>query len=201
MFLYNPSYASHQDGILNSLGRFFEKYYVAKYLEPKAGERVLDVGCNNGKFGRWFSEKYDVSVVGIDVNARPFVENGLELRVGDAEQLDFPDNSFDAVVSMHTLEHLVDPRTALEEMYRVTKPQGRIVLTYPVEFIRGMTTVVSAIRAYGNPMMARQMHLHKLFPDDVSEMLKRGYKGILIRDKHLIATPQPVWLTKQWMFK
>ena len=50
---------------------------------------------------------------------------------GDAQQLPFADNSFDRIVSCETIEHLPDVRSAILEMFRVTRPGGKLFLTTP----------------------------------------------------------------------
>ena len=52
----------------------------------------------------------------------------VEFRVGDAQSLDFDDDTFDAVRAERVFQHLVDPVQALEELARVTRPGGRIAV-------------------------------------------------------------------------
>lgn len=55
---------------------------------------------------------------------------GIDFRVADACDLPFDDDQFDAVYSVDTFEHVHDPRSALLEMARVTRPGGRIHLSF-----------------------------------------------------------------------
>ena len=58
-------------------------------------------------------------------------ENGwghIEVRTGDAQNLDFPDNSFDWVTTFHVMTVVPEPRRMMSEMVRVCKPGGRIVV-------------------------------------------------------------------------
>jgi phosphatidylethanolamine/phosphatidyl-N-methylethanolamine N-methyltransferase len=52
----------------------------------------------------------------------------IELHNADAQHLDFPDNSFDWVTSFHVMTVVADPRRVMDEMLRVCKPGGRIVV-------------------------------------------------------------------------
>jgi len=51
--------------------------------------------------------------------------------VGDIQAIPLPDNSFDTVFSAEVLEHVPDPEKALREIYRVLKPQGKLVMSIP----------------------------------------------------------------------
>ncbi len=55
----------------------------------------------------------------------------MQFRLGDSHSLDFPDASFDAVTCFEMLEHVFDPKAVLNEMYRVLKPGGYVVLLVP----------------------------------------------------------------------
>lgn len=136
----------------------FRKLFA--YLDPRPAEKILDVGCNRGFYASKI-QKISPYTYGIDINPVA-IENGFarNLQVMDATSLDFPDESFDKVYSSHTIEHVPDPLRMLQEIERVLKPGGRLVLAYPAEPIRGLLAVPAAFVAYGNPFRARELHLH-----------------------------------------
>lgn len=94
----------------------------------KPGQRILDVGCGKGFLLYDFTQVVPgVEVVGIDISAYA-IENAKEeikscVRVGNANKLDFPDQSFDLVISINTLHNLYcyDLYAALKEMQRVSR--------------------------------------------------------------------------------
>jgi ubiquinone/menaquinone biosynthesis C-methylase UbiE len=103
------------------------------------GEAVLDVGCGPGDdlfameslvgpAGRLFG--LDASAVMLAEARHRAAERGLDVTfvIGDATALPFPDGAFDVCRAARVLEHLADPREALAEMARVTRPGGRIVV-------------------------------------------------------------------------
>lgn len=104
-----------------------------------AGSRVLDAGCGEGVLSVILAAK-GCLVTGIDISA-PNIERAKALAKemgvhdkitflqGDAEQLPFPDQSFDVVVSCHVLEHLPSFDQGLREIHRVSK--GRAVIALP----------------------------------------------------------------------
>jgi ubiquinone/menaquinone biosynthesis C-methylase UbiE len=97
-------------------------------------KRVLDVGVGTGFLSIMLAE-IGYSVVGVDLseemikNARKKLESrGLKVRLelGDAEDLPFEDESFDAVVNRAVLWTLPDPKKALSEWKRVLRPGGTL---------------------------------------------------------------------------
>jgi SAM-dependent methyltransferase len=95
----------------------------------RGDESVLDCGCGDGGVARLLRDRAR-EVVGIDVE--PFAtwsdEPDLTFRVADAEQLPFPDSSFDVVYSKDSLHHMQSPERALSEYRRVLKPDGAALI-------------------------------------------------------------------------
>ena len=101
--------------------------------------RVLEIGCGLGTDGAQFAQAgahytgIDLTEAAIDLARRRFELFDLpgNFRVADAEQLDFPDNSFDIVYSHGVLHHTPDTAAAVREIHRVLRPGGRaIVMLY-----------------------------------------------------------------------
>ena len=107
-------------------------------LTPES--RVLDVGCGTGGPARYLADKYGCRVDGIDLTPE-FVEVGQELtrrcglsdqvtlRVGNALDLPYPDQSFDVVWCQNVTMNIADKATFLASIYRVLKPGGLFTST------------------------------------------------------------------------
>ena len=108
---------------------------MAVHYGLKPGDRVLDVGCGKGFLLYEFTQVVpQVDVAGIDISQYA-IDNAKEevkpfLRVGNAIDLPYEDNSFDFVVSINTLHNLYnyELQKALEELERVGKEHKYIVL-------------------------------------------------------------------------
>ncbi len=129
---------------------FFERIEAHRYAKewhiPAAadfagarGLRVLEIGCGLGTDGVQFAKAgadytgVDLTDAAIGLARTRFELSGLrgELRVSDAENLDFADQSFDLVYSHGVLHHTPDIARAISEIHRVLKPGGRaIVMLY-----------------------------------------------------------------------
>jgi len=107
-----------------TIERSIEKQ-ILTFLDPRPGERVLDIGCGTGNHMIIFN-KLGLNVSGIDASPYMLDKAGerlgkrCTLKKGMAEALPFDDNEFDLTVLINTLEFLDDPLEALREAGRVT---------------------------------------------------------------------------------
>lgn len=98
-----------------------------------AAHTLLDVGCGCGWSSYCFA-RVGYETTGIDLNPVAFEPPSLpnlRLQEGSALNLPFRNETFDVVVSYQCLEHVPDPKLALDEMVRVTKPGGMVCVVGP----------------------------------------------------------------------
>jgi ubiquinone/menaquinone biosynthesis C-methylase UbiE len=108
---------------------------LVEFADVPDAVRVLDVGSGTGSLAFAIARKnVRAHVSGIDPSAEyveyaksgnPFPER-VEFQTGDAQQLRFSDATFDASLSLLVFNFIPDPRKALQEIKRVTKPGGRV---------------------------------------------------------------------------
>jgi len=109
------------------------------WIDAQPGERVLEVGCGNGAMARAVARGTPEigEVVAVDASAamisaaRRFTEGRdlpVSFHVADARRLPFPDAVFDRCYATEIFVILPDPRQALLELGRVTRPGGRVCL-------------------------------------------------------------------------
>jgi 2-polyprenyl-6-hydroxyphenyl methylase/3-demethylubiquinone-9 3-methyltransferase len=98
------------------------------------GRTVLDVGCGSGWFSREAARR-GARVTSLDIALRLLHETGRKAETrrvnADACAMPFADGAFDMVISSECIEHTLDPRLALREIHRVTRPGGRLLVTVP----------------------------------------------------------------------
>lgn len=120
---------------LTRLGEWFGLRQKRRALLSSLRGQVLEVGIGSGINLPHYPA--DVTLTGVDLSpgmlalARQRAEKlnrAVDLQIMDVEALQFPDHSFDAVVSTLTLCTYPDPIKALREMARVLKPDGKILL-------------------------------------------------------------------------
>lgn len=102
---------------------------IEPYLD---NARVLEVGCGTGLLLHRAAQRAE-HAVGIDISAgmlQKAVERGLDAVQADATALPFDDNTFDLVYSFKVLAHVQDIQKALEEISRVTRRGGHMILEF-----------------------------------------------------------------------
>jgi len=112
---------------------FLAHVYMNFYLYPRLVRRMtgkaLDVGCGVGGFLR-----FRKNTIGADVNEHNVnycAEQGLNVRLINSSRYPFEDTEFDSVILDNVLEHIAEPKETFEEISRVLKSKGRLVVGVP----------------------------------------------------------------------
>jgi ubiquinone/menaquinone biosynthesis C-methylase UbiE len=116
--------------------------------------RFLDVGCAEGDYGRAVRGNKKWEYLGIDLNRGLLSyakSRGLNVSHGTLSQHNFPGNEFALVTMSHVLEHLLRPRAVLEEVYRILKPSGLVVIDVPDSSHLKAKLKIRQDRWYGPP--------------------------------------------------
>lgn len=166
-----PEYDSKRYALVNRWDPSHLKR-IDRLLPLSAGDRVLEVGCGRGHLTGRLADR-GIDVIGIDANPRAAEVAGSDrIMTMRAESLEFDDATFDAVVSIHSIEHLLQLNAAVAEMARVLKPGGQALYIYPAEPVMGLYAVPTSIILYGTPFKAREVHCHKLWPAKLRRIMK-----------------------------
>jgi ubiquinone/menaquinone biosynthesis C-methylase UbiE len=115
---------------------------VLEAVEPKPGERILEVGCGHGRtLRRLAAAAAPGEVVGVDPSAvmrrvaerhlRTLIGSGrVRIEAGEAARIPERDAGFDKAVSVHTLYFWPDLDAGLRELHRVLRPGGLLLLAF-----------------------------------------------------------------------
>jgi ubiquinone/menaquinone biosynthesis C-methylase UbiE len=118
------------------------RYYFS-VLAPQPDDQILDVGCNTAEAERLLLREYHNigKVIGLEKDPKRYdyalsklQKDGnpaqIELKLGDALDLPFPDSHFDRAFSVDVLEWVKEPVKALQEIHRVLKPSGTATIVH-----------------------------------------------------------------------
>jgi methionine biosynthesis protein MetW len=97
------------------------------------GHVVLDVGCGSG-FYSYICRERGNHVIGVDITSQVRAARalGIEVCMGNAELgLPFKAQHFSMVLCIEVIEHLLEPERVLEEIHRVLRPEGALIVTTP----------------------------------------------------------------------
>jgi len=151
--------------------------------------RYLEIGCAGGAM-LWEAHKRGFDTVGVELSSE-MAEWGrknlqLDIREGAVEEQNFPVNYFDVVFLGDVIEHLWNPKTVLEQVYRILAPEGIVALAYPME----LNSLVPRIR---NAFHLRKQSPHKPYhlfyyaTRTMRSLLERcGFQVVLEKEEKLL---------------
>jgi ubiquinone/menaquinone biosynthesis C-methylase UbiE len=158
-----------------SKNRYQLEHYIlgfAKFNEGK-GKDVVEIGVGMGADHVEWAKSCPKSLTGIDLTPRAIEHTkkrlalyGLEsnIRVGDAENLSFEDNSFDIVYSWGVLHHSPDTPKAIDEVYRILRPGGTArIMIYQTYSLNGYMLWIRYGLLAGHPFRSLEdIYFHHL---------------------------------------
>jgi phosphatidylethanolamine/phosphatidyl-N-methylethanolamine N-methyltransferase len=124
-------------GILSKLWKY-PHYVMEREFKDNSSKDILEIGVGEGEHIHFVQPNYrkyvalDIDKVRLQKISEMDVE-GLEVVLGNAEKLDFEDESFDRVIATCLLVHLLEPEKALKEWHRVLRPGGSATIYVPCE--------------------------------------------------------------------
>jgi 2-polyprenyl-3-methyl-5-hydroxy-6-metoxy-1,4-benzoquinol methylase len=129
-----------------------------------AGERVLDVGCGEGRFTSALT-RAGAHAVGVDVAEEPLRrarvrDTALDVRLVPVDgEWELTDASFDVVWAGEVIEHIADTASWLSEVRRVLRPQGTLLLSTPANGPLSLAHAALSRRAFARRFDPRGEHL------------------------------------------
>jgi SAM-dependent methyltransferase len=152
--------------------------YLVAFLSALPRGRFLDLGCGDGQLVEfmqnqgWQAEGLDFDPAAIENAAR----RGLRVDVGTLQSKRYPDNSFEAIVMSHFVEHVHEPLQLLSECRRILKPGGRLLILTPNAGGWGRRKFAHCWRGLEPPR-----HLHLFSPQSLRRLLTMaGFKKMTV---------------------
>lgn len=139
-----------------------EKMIMAKWrgkLLSEVNGLVLEVGVGTGANLAFYPE--EVKVIAVDFSSKmleiargklPLTKAQVELQLADIQDLPFPDDLFDTIVTTCVFCTVLDPVQGFRELRRVIKPEGKI---YLLEHVRSKGAVLGSLMDYLNPLAVK----------------------------------------------
>ena len=166
--------------------RFFQT--IELFVGSISPNKILDIGCGEGKILEQLRAYHPVSSTGIDLDpARICLAKSqsevIPFAVGNAQELPFEDNSFDFVMILEVLEHVGDPDIALREAFRVTSKF--LLASVPNEpwWRIGNLARLKYIRDLGNT------------PEHINHWSSRSFKAFICKHFRIVKVATPVLWT------
>ena len=140
---YPATYADHTPQAIRSNG-FLNRLVRDRGLQTKrklvqkfaAGGTLLDVGCATGDFLREMSRERKWNLLGVELNseAARCAMSAIDAQItcADFDEVSYLPNSLDVVTMWHVLEHMPDPKSALNKIRSALKPVGVLIIAVPL---------------------------------------------------------------------
>jgi SAM-dependent methyltransferase len=93
--------------------------------------RILDVGCGLGYLLSAVDDGWEKHGIELSRFAAEYASRHARVHVGDLRSANYPTHHFDAIVLYHVIEHMLDPVSEIEEIFRVLRPGGLLVVGTP----------------------------------------------------------------------
>jgi 2-polyprenyl-3-methyl-5-hydroxy-6-metoxy-1,4-benzoquinol methylase len=152
-----------------------------------AGERLLDIGCGEGRFAAAASEA-GTEVLAADVAEEALrrarlLHPRLDARLIDGEgSWDFEDGSFDVVWAGEVIEHVADTASWLSELRRVLRPGGRLLMSTPLLGRRELLAAALSGAVFAECFEPRSDHLRHYNAATLRALIADfGFERIVVR--------------------
>ena len=178
------------------LAPFYEHFIRARGPEPyltyaqlPVKGKLLDVGGGTGRISQTL-RNYCNQIVVVDESVKMLFQaskkNGLDLACARSEKLPFRDNSFDRVLMVDALHHVMDQRHTILELWRIVKPGGIIIIEEPEIQTFGVKLIAFAEKiALMRSHFLTARAIADLFPKQAAQIrtMRQGHNCFVVVEK------------------
>lgn len=161
-----------------------ELEHMHRYLQAfqlSTGKIVLDIACGEG-YGSALLADNSLSVYGVDISdevvkhaAAKYQKDNLHYLVGNCDSIPLPDESVDMVVSFETIEHHDKHDEMMQEIKRVLRPGGILLISSPDKFYYSV-----------EPNNNNVFHVKELFADEFKNLIGRYFKNVMYYGQRVV---------------
>lgn len=101
------------------------------YINNLSGGKFLDVGCGLGFFLSGVEDKFDKYGVEVSQYSYEYASKYGKIHTGTLESANFADETFDAILMYHVIEHVEKPEEIIQEIFRILKKGGKLIIATP----------------------------------------------------------------------
>ncbi|MFO7944938.1 MAG: class I SAM-dependent methyltransferase [Anaerolineales bacterium] len=171
------------------LAPFYERFIkpkpprkLSEHIQMPPMGSMLDIGGGTGRIAQYFTgdeSQIVVSDLSFKMVLQTKSKKGLQAVCSHSECMPFPEGHFDRIIMVDALHHVCDQEKTANELWRVIKPGGRIVIEEP-NFHRWMVKLV----AWGEKMAL--MRSHFLTPQEIKSLFdKKGASRSIVKEGHI----------------
>lgn len=118
------------------LGLIVNPFYFARKgllqhissLAPQLKGKVLDIGCGTKPYQKYFASN---EYIGMEIGTKKNLKKNIADVYYDGDRFPFEENSFESSLCTEVFEHIYNPNKFLDEVYRILKPNGTLLMTVP----------------------------------------------------------------------
>lgn len=199
-------YFEERTGATEHDERRVREYIISKV--PKIADLILDVGCGSAWVAKTFLPKGN-RIISLDISKKNpltainkyYNKNHFGVTA-DSFHLPFDNNSIDCVIASEIIEHVIDPAIFVNELFRVVKPGGNLIITTPYK-----EKIRYALCVHCNQKTPINAHLHSFDENKLKSLYNRndldefewkafGNKLLIFLRTYTLLQLFPFWLWK-----
>ena len=176
---------------------------------------LLDIGCKNAILNELLKSKQKIDYYGTDISENVFTKiknfNSSKFKIADvSKEIPFPSNYFDFVFALEIMEHVEAPTKMLQEIYRILKDDGTLILSVPniycwneiVNNLKKLPDTEGHISAFTYQIMERLLKFNNLeILNYCGTFMRYPFSSKLRKGKYLIRKSNNIFLTRSFIYK
>jgi ubiquinone/menaquinone biosynthesis C-methylase UbiE len=178
-----------------SEGKFIAKFkkIIFDICKVSKDDKVLDIGCGNGRLIHEISRKAPISAYGVDISPNMIKEcrklnPNINFQVSNGETLNFEDGFFDILIINCALHHMNNPQKFFIEAQRILKTNGILIVGepwYPFPIKQFGDLILPLLQAGDNKLFTHNTlkRFYKNYGFSIKQIYKRGFMQIISGNK------------------